>query len=42
MNAEEHLQRNYEELEYSSAMSAICLIRFISDHLSDLSVQIVH
>lgn len=39
---EESLLRQAEELDFSCTMTSLSLIRFITDHLADLSVPIVH
>lgn len=39
---EESLRRQGEEIDFNCTMTALSLIRFITDHLSDLSVPIVH
>lgn len=38
----EDLQLQVEEIEYSCAISCFSLIRFITDHMQDLSIPIVH
>ena len=39
---EQELQKQSDDIEFSSAMIALSLIRFISDHIQDLAVPIVH
>lgn len=39
---EEELTRQSNDIEFNCTMIALSLIRFISDHLQDLSVPIVH
>jgi hypothetical protein len=39
---EEELEKQREELDFNCAMSCLSLIRFISDHMQDLSVPVVH
>lgn len=36
------LKRQSDDIEFNCTMSALSLIRFITDHLNDLSVPIVH
>lgn len=42
MNQADELDKNCKEISFSSSMICFSLIRFISDHLKDLSVPIVH
>jgi len=42
MTPEEELTKQADEIEFSSSMICLSLIRFITDHLQDLSVPIVH
>ncbi len=39
---EEDLQRQFDEINFNTSMCCFSLIRFITDHMSDLSVPIVH
>lgn len=36
------LERQYEEIEFNSAMTCLSLIRFITDHMESLPASIVH
>jgi len=36
------MKNQLEEIDFSCAITCFSLIRFISDHMSDLSVPIVH
>jgi hypothetical protein len=38
----QELEYQVEEIEFSSAMAAFSIIRFICDHVSELSVGVVH
>ena len=42
MDQVKELDRNYNDIEFSCSMICFSLIRFISDHIQDLSVPIVH
>ena len=39
---EEDIMNQMEDIEFTSAISCFSLIRFITDHMQDLSVPIVH
>ena len=39
---EEDLKIQMQDIEYGCAISCLSLIRFISDHMQDLSIPIVH
>jgi hypothetical protein len=38
----EELERQYEDIEFSSTMTCLSLIRFITDHMEGLPVSIAH
>ena len=42
MSQGQDLQRQAEEIEFNATMTGLSLLRFITDHLADLSVPIVH
>jgi hypothetical protein len=42
MTREQELDKNSADIEFSVSMICFSLIRFISDHIRDLSVPIVH
>lgn len=42
VTSEEDLQRQADEIEFNCSMIGLSIIRFITDHLQDLSVPIVH
>ena len=42
MDSVKELEKNARDIEFSCAMICFSLIRFITDHLKDLSVPIVH
>jgi zinc finger MYND domain-containing protein 10 len=42
MTSGSELERNASDIEFQCAMIGFSLIRFISDHLSDLTVPVVH
>lgn len=42
MTHEDELLKQRDEIEFSCTMIALSLIRFITDHLQDLSVPVVH
>eukprot|EP00347_Sterkiella_histriomuscorum_P019773 403340343 len=42
LKPEEELQRQFDEIQFTTSMCCFSLIRFIADHMQDLSVPIVH
>ena len=42
MSPEEEIKKQQDDIEFSCAMICFSLIRFISDHMQDLSIPIVH
>ena len=41
-SAQEDLVSQMEDIEFSCAISCFSLVRFITDHMGDLSVPVVH
>lgn len=42
MTKEKELEKNLNDIEFQSAMICFSIVRFISDHLGELSVPVVH
>jgi hypothetical protein len=42
LTPEQELQRQFDEIQFSTSMCVFSLVRFIADHMQDLSVPIVH
>ena len=42
MSPKEELERQVKELEFSCSMTALSLVRFVTDHMNDLSVPVIH
>jgi len=42
LKPEEELQRQFDEIQFNTSMCCFSLIRFIADHMQDLSIPIVH
>jgi len=42
MKPEEELQRQFDDIEFSSTMTCLSLIRFITDHMEGLPASIIH
>jgi hypothetical protein len=42
LKPEEELQRQFDDIEFSSTMTCLSLIRFITDHMEGLPASIIH
>ena len=42
MQPEDELQRQFDDIEFSSTMTCLSLIRFITDHMEGLPASIIH